>query len=66
MLRSTEPRERPGPRIPAPGLGVPCREAQADGLPCSQLRADCADCDRAQPAEMNATDKKPIPTATYA
>lgn len=33
-----------------PGLGVPCREAQADGVPCAEVDADCRDCDRAVPS----------------
>lgn len=32
---------------PRSGLGVACREAQADGVPCSDLGAQCGECDRA-------------------
>ncbi len=31
------------------GLGVLCREAQADGVPCAQLGIACADCPRGWP-----------------
>lgn len=27
------------------GLGVPCRDAQADGAPCFELGKDCAECE---------------------
>jgi hypothetical protein len=30
----------------AAGLGVPCREAQADGVPCEELGTDCSECDK--------------------
>jgi len=26
------------------GLGVPCKQAQADGAPCFELGRDCAEC----------------------
>jgi len=29
------------------GLGVPCREAQADGVPCLELGRECAECEEA-------------------
>ena len=42
----------PGPVFPAPelGLGVLCREAQADGVPCDQLAVPCAECARGRRA----------------
>ena len=36
---------------PAPGLGVPCSEAQCDGVPCPQVKVDCDNCERARPSE---------------
>ena len=34
----------------APGLGVPCLEAQADGVPCAELGMDCLRCGRGRVA----------------
>lgn len=34
----------------APGLGVPCCEAQADGVPCAELGMDCLRCGRGRRA----------------
>ena len=34
----------------APGLGVPCCEAQADGVPCAELGMDCVRCGRGRVA----------------
>lgn len=34
----------------APGLGVPCCEAQADGVPCAELGTDCLRCARGRRA----------------
>jgi len=61
MFGTNGQHQREVPRqSPAPGLGVPCREAQADGVPCMQLRADCADCDKANPEDVGA-NRKPSP-----
>ena len=67
MLRISEPTERAGSLF-RPGLGVPCREAQADGFPCTGLRGDCADCDKARLGEGDASTgaREPITTATHA
>lgn len=66
MLSTSGPLEQAGIGFPAPGLGVPCREAQADGTPCTQLRSDCADCDKAVQAEAFADTKIPAPASTHA
>lgn len=64
MLSQSEPTNRAGPsRLPAPGLGVPCREAQADGTPCTQMRADCADCDKARDALTSTGTPVAVPLA---
>lgn len=46
--RTTLP--RPEVPQPAPGLGVPCREAQCDGVPCPYCGSDCTDCEKAREA----------------
>ena len=40
------------------GLGVPCREAQADGVPCFELDRNCAECDEAYQAWLEYRRKK--------
>lgn len=44
---------------PAPGLGVPCREAQCDGVPCPYCDSDCTDCERAREAAEQLSTRKP-------
>lgn len=34
------------PSPPRPGIGVPCRDAQADGIPCGAIRVRCEECER--------------------
>ena len=38
---------------PKSGLGVPCREAQADGVPCGELGVLCSECERARVVEID-------------
>lgn len=66
MLGVSERTTDAGTPIPASGLGVPCREAQADGTPCTQMRADCADCDKATTGQPAATLFTPATLASHA
>jgi hypothetical protein len=43
------------------GLGVACREAQADGVPCDHVAANCTDCARAAGTAIPAPARAPAP-----
>lgn len=62
-----EPRSFTKP--PRPGLGIPCRDAQADGVPCGKVRVSCDQCDRLraqQPGSWSVREELPTRPANDA
>jgi len=41
------------------GLGVPCKEAQADGVPCFDLGRECSECEYAYESYLEWLEKRP-------
>ena len=64
MIRAFASVPGPAARAPEPGLGVLCREAQADGVPCDDVAAYCYECERRrrlsapQPPTVNGSPKR--------